>query len=668
MEYDKAWSALNLLIRGGKPFSGGERNCAFLNLGTADSRFANISSASGLDFADDGRGLAYADWDGDGDLDLWLTNRNGPRVRFIRNNTPTGPNSSWLALTLQGSTSNRDAIGARVEVYLKGERTPRIRTVTAGHGHLSQSSKTLHFGLGGDDPKIDRLTVRWPGGKAENFPAIAANSRYQLVQGSGIAKEAPFSVQPKQTDQVDDVPAPTHSDEGRIVVLRPGILPKLNATDLNGSPLPLNGEQNAPTLVNLWATWCAPCLGEMSEWKKAKATIEQSGLKIVSISVDDDAETIAKFTKRINYPYQVGLPGEDLLDVLDTVQRAYIGRQTDLPLPSSLLVDARGRLAAIYRGPVSSEQLIKDLAILGASPQKVIKAAIPFAGTWIEGPQPTNPHAIAAKFTEKGQLAQAAAFCTYALERAKSDPSLLLDNDRLAFNRIRGAVLTDLKNLPGALASWKKVAELAPENRDAWLEIAGCHAQLNQTAEAAAALEKALALLREDPENLIHLAGLYSQLKQHKDAAAVYREALALAPSPIGYFKLASAESASGDLAGAAGNFEKALSLQPNWPPAANNLAWILATSPDANLRNPKRAVTLATTACKASNYQFSGALATLAAAYASDGQFEEAVKTNKLAIDLAVKTGDTARATELKKRDSLFSSGKPFLQDNPSR
>ena len=86
------------------------------------------------------------------------------------------------------------------------------------------------------------------------------------------------------------------------------------------------------------------------------------------------------------------------------------------------------------------------------------------------------------------------------------------------------------------------------------------------------------------------------------------------------------------------------------------------------NLRNPKRAVTLATTACKASNYQFSGALATLAAAYASDGQFEEAVKTNKLAIDLAVKTGDTARATELKKRDSLFSSGKPFLQDNPSR
>ena len=668
IEYDKAWSALNLLIRGGKPFSGGERNCAFLNLGTKGTRFANISSASGLDFDDDGRGLAYADWDGDGDLDLWLTNRNGPRVRFIRNNTPTGPEASWLALTLQGSTSNRDAIGARVEIHLKGEKAPRIRTVTAGHGHLSQSSKTLHFGLGGDTPEIDRLTVRWPGGPVENFPAVAANSRYHLVQDSGVAKDAPFPKQPSRPAQADTIPTPKQSDNGRIIVLRPGILPKLNATDLNGSPLALNGEQNAPTLVNLWATWCTPCLGEMSEWAKAKSTIEQSGLKIVSISVDDKADTIAAFTKRIRYPYQVGLPGDDLLDVLDTVQRAYIGRQTDLPLPSSFLVDARGRLAAIYRGPVTAEQLIKDLAILGAPPREVIEAAIPFDGTWIEGPQPTNPHSIAAKFTEKGQLAGAAAFCTYALERSKTDPSLLLDNDRLSFNRVRGAVLTDLKDIPGALASWKVVAELAPDNRDAWLEIAACHAQLKETADAAAALEKALALLREDPENLIHLAGLYSRLERHKDAAAVYREALALAPSPVGHFKLATAESASGNLAAAAANFEKALALHPDWPPAANNLAWILATSPDAKLRNPKRAVALATTACEASKYQLSGALATLAAAYASDGRFEEAVKTNKLAVDLATKAGDTTRAAELRKRDKLFSAGKPFLQDLPSR
>ena len=76
--YDKAWVALNMLIREGKGFSGHERNCAYLNLGDQSNRFANVSAVTGLDFDDDGRGLAYADWDGDGDLDLWLTNRTGP--------------------------------------------------------------------------------------------------------------------------------------------------------------------------------------------------------------------------------------------------------------------------------------------------------------------------------------------------------------------------------------------------------------------------------------------------------------------------------------------------------------------------------------------------------------------------------------------------------------
>ena len=63
--YDTAWSALNQMLREGKPFSGHERNCAFLNLGPKSQKFANISAASALDFDDDGRGMALADWDYD---------------------------------------------------------------------------------------------------------------------------------------------------------------------------------------------------------------------------------------------------------------------------------------------------------------------------------------------------------------------------------------------------------------------------------------------------------------------------------------------------------------------------------------------------------------------------------------------------------------------------
>ena len=86
--YDKAWSALNRLLRSGRSFSGHERNCCFLNIG--QPRFADVSATVGLDQMDDGRALALTDWDYDGDLDLWITNHSAPRVRFLRNDVADG--------------------------------------------------------------------------------------------------------------------------------------------------------------------------------------------------------------------------------------------------------------------------------------------------------------------------------------------------------------------------------------------------------------------------------------------------------------------------------------------------------------------------------------------------------------------------------------------------
>ena len=70
--YDHAWATLNRLLREGRSLSGRERNCAFLNLGQANAerRFAEVSTASGFDFPDDGRALALVDWDSDGDFDV----------------------------------------------------------------------------------------------------------------------------------------------------------------------------------------------------------------------------------------------------------------------------------------------------------------------------------------------------------------------------------------------------------------------------------------------------------------------------------------------------------------------------------------------------------------------------------------------------------------------
>src|SRR5688572_10548554 len=120
------------MIQEGRSFSGHERNSCFLNLGRG--RFADVSAAAGLDQIDDSRAYAISDWDADGDLDLWLTNRTGPRVRFLRNGIPR--DGRFLQIALTGDPKkrvNRDAIGARLELHLSGERPRRLhRTLYAG--------------------------------------------------------------------------------------------------------------------------------------------------------------------------------------------------------------------------------------------------------------------------------------------------------------------------------------------------------------------------------------------------------------------------------------------------------------------------------------------------------------------------------------------------------
>jgi hypothetical protein len=127
-----------------------------------------------------GRGAAYADYDGDGDLDILLTTNQGPAY-LLRNDTPR--QSHFLRLKLQGRRSNRDAIGAKVRVHTaNGVLHKMVRT---GSSYLSQSELPLTFGLGGATP-IEKVQISWPSGIVDEVGDVAVGTTLLATEGEHV--------------------------------------------------------------------------------------------------------------------------------------------------------------------------------------------------------------------------------------------------------------------------------------------------------------------------------------------------------------------------------------------------------------------------------------------------------------------------------------------------
>ena len=132
------------------------------------------------------RAVATVDFDRDGDVDLVITENGGP-VHVLRNDQQ---GHRALRVQLEGSRSNRDALGAHVTAVVGNKRMERrIRT---GSSYLSASEKALTFGLG-DAVKVDTLTIWWPGGQVEYFVDLPAHSEVYVAEGSGPAQTRPIS-------------------------------------------------------------------------------------------------------------------------------------------------------------------------------------------------------------------------------------------------------------------------------------------------------------------------------------------------------------------------------------------------------------------------------------------------------------------------------------------
>ena len=163
---------------GDKSLSGYQKKKLFHN--QRGQLFKEEAARNGVDSARDGRGIAVADIDNDGRLDLFVANA-GAAPHLYHNIGPAASSSAhWAAFLLEGRSSNRAASGAQLRLRAGGHT--QLSFVNGGNGFAAQSSQRVHFGLG-PETNIERLEVRWPSGKKQIFENLPADKIYRLAEG-----------------------------------------------------------------------------------------------------------------------------------------------------------------------------------------------------------------------------------------------------------------------------------------------------------------------------------------------------------------------------------------------------------------------------------------------------------------------------------------------------
>ncbi len=538
-----------------------------------------------------------------------------PRLRLTRNEL-SGP---FVAVRLEGAGGNRDAIGGRVELHLQtvnDEASVQVRTVRAGEGYLSQSSKWLHFGLAPADrakqTRISHLIVRWPDGTHERITGVEPGRWYHIRQQTGHAAEwVPPTVGGdgpiRPTSPAER--RPVVSKQIRIVPHQPIPLPTLPYMTAAGRSEQVAALPRKVRLIVLWSSTCMPCLEELKELATDEAFVPDASVDILPMNVDR-AVALARLNEgepddnsllhSMGVPWPSGTANREFVERVDMLRRSLVSFQDPLAVPSALLIDVNNQLVAFYVGKVDPRQVVDDanrLALRRSAPFRDL--AVPLPGRWYVNEFPADVLAVAEGLYRLGHLAEAEAYL-----------------DRHVRPLIQSHASVNRSLTPTRVAN-------------SYTEIGVALAKQGRLEEALAILEKALACDSEHWSAHAALAGLHTAAGRLGDALREHREMLR---------------------------------VRPDDPVTANNVAWILATSPDVRLRDPDTAIRLAHEVCRKTNWATSSALDTLAAAYAAAGQFDQAVATCRRAIEIAENQSLDSQVAPLKERLAGYERREPFV------
>lgn len=259
-----------------------------------------------------------------------------------------------------------------------------------------------------------------------------------------------------------------------------------------------------------------------------------------------------------------------------------------------------------------------------------------------------------------------------------------------------GVVLARQQRLDEAQQEYRHVLELRPRRADTHCRLADVLADLEQPDEAAAEYRLALKYDEEMSDAHKGLGIVLARKQKYAEAQQSLRRAAELQPFDASvWFQLGMSQRLAGDAvaagqsfreaierrrddadsllqlgileeergreSAAVGYYRRAVTARPNLPAALNNLAWLLATSPQSGVRNGKEAVKTALTVCHLTGNGVYGLLDTLAAAYAEAGKFAEAVEAAQRAAELADQAGQTDEAEQIRTRLKLYENKQPF-------
>lgn len=519
-------------LRVGGSLSGREKNCAFLNV--SGDRFATVSAVSGFDFADDSRGLALVDWDQDGSMDVWVSNRTAPRVRFLKNELPQ--QGGWIQIGLE-SDQMVDPIGARVEVALKSG-VKLLRSFRAGEGFLSQSSRWLHFGLGKDS--IAGIQVRWPDGSEQEIGLLEAGKRH-LIKRRGGASTVQKPVNAKLSEGALEE-AEVDSPWVRLPVSYP--LPPLVYSEMGGVKKLWSPRARGPSLINLWDPRCEECGIELKDWKSDWADFPKD-LRILGLMVNREVgfQDAAKYLSGNGPEIPWGKPDESSLQLLATMLQKLFQTQDSFPAPTSFLVNANGDLVAFSRGPVFLSEINSILPEARKNDREesnIRDWAYGKKGSWLNPPERIDLLFVPRDLMKRGQLNAAADYVRRGYPHLKlhRDIDLLLiwigdgyfkmgnpeeglkfhlnalsngTDDPVVMNNVAWQLAThdNSKVRDGASAvKWAEKAIEVTEGKQAtyWDTLAAAYAEAGRFAEALKAVDTGIELAKKSGESALILS------------------------------------------------------------------------------------------------------------------------------------------------------------------